>query len=310
MFGATLRKLTVLNLSVFLFLFICFGMLLYSYVARQLFDDVDVPMLRHIFAIFMVSLLLGTVVISLASYYLAKRALVPIKAAWEKQQQFTADASHELRTPLAIIKGNAELMLRHPEKTIAEESSLLSNIIRETRRMNRLIGTLLTLSRADADMAELKMERVMVKEVLANIFEIFEGLFAAQGIKLALKTEGALELYADKERLYQLLVILLDNALKYTFTAGKVSIICYEEAKRIHMEVRDTGCGIASEDLPFIFDRFFRGDKARSREKGGSGLGLSIAKWIVDKHGGEIRAESQLGAGTIFYIVLPIKLHR
>jgi signal transduction histidine kinase len=308
MFGATLRKLTFLNLGVFLFLFISFGMLLYSYVARQLFDDVDVLMLRHIFTIFMVSLLLGTVAISLASYYLARRALIPIKAAWEKQQQFTADASHELRTPLTIIRGNAELMLRHPEKTIAEESSLLSNIIRETLRMNRLIGTLLTLARADAQKAELRLERVSLREIFANVVEIFQGLFDHQGIKLVLSTEGQLELYADKERLHQLLIILLDNARKYTFTEGKVSIICYEEAKNIHIKVQDTGCGIAAEDLPYIFDRFFRGDKARSRESGGSGLGLAIAKWIVEKHGGEIKADSQLGVGTVFYITIPLNL--
>lgn len=308
MFGATLRKLTFLNLGVFLFLFVTFGMLLYSYVARQLFDDVDVLMLRHIFIIFVVSLLLGTVAISFASYYLARRALIPIKAAWEKQQQFTADASHELRTPLTIIRGNAELMLRHPEKTIAEESSLLSNIIRETMRMNRLIGTLLTLARADAQKAELRLERVKLREILANVIEIFQGLFDNQGTKLVLSTEGQLELYADKERLHQLLIILLDNAHKYTFTEGKISITCYEEAKSIHIKVKDTGCGIAAEDLPYIFDRFFRGDKARSRETGGSGLGLAIAKWIVEKHGGEIKADSQLGVGTVFNITIPQNL--
>ncbi|MCE5286736.1 MAG: HAMP domain-containing histidine kinase [Pelosinus sp.] len=308
MFGATLRKLTLLNLSVFLFLFVTFGMLLYSYVARQLFDDVDVLMLRHIFAIFIVSLLIGTVAISLASYYLARRALIPIKAAWEKQQQFTADASHELRTPLAIIKGNAELMLRHPDRTIAEEGSLISNIIRETLRMNKLIGTLLTLARADAQKAELKLERVSLREILENVIEIFQGLFEEQGIKLVLSTEGQLALYADKERLHQLFIILLDNARKYTVTTGKVSIICYEEAKRIHIQIKDTGCGISAADLPYVFDRFFRGDKARSRESGGSGLGLAIAKWIVDKHGGEIKAESQLGVGTVFYITIPLNL--
>jgi signal transduction histidine kinase len=308
MFGKTLRKLTLLNLSVFLFLFVSFGMLVYGYVARQLFGDVDILMLKHIFAIFVVSLLSGTMVISLASYYLARRALIPIRAAWEKQQQFTADASHELRTPLAIIRTNAELMLRHPEKTIADESKLLSNIIRETLRMNKLIAALLTLARADMGQAELNYTRVKLIEIIEDIAEFFDGLFKQQGIKLIVKTTGQLELTADKERLHQLFIILLDNALKYTFAGGKVSIICYEDMKDIHIQVKDTGCGIAAQDLPHIFDRFFRGDKARSRESGGSGLGLAIAKWIVDKHGGEIRAESQLGVGTIFYIIMPKNL--
>lgn len=308
MFGQTLRRLTLLNLSVFLFLFVTFGMLLYGYVARQLFDDVDVMMLRHIFSIFIVSLFCGTVAISFASYYLARRALIPIKAAWEKQQQFTADASHELRTPLAIIRSNAEFMLRHPEKTIAEESKLLSNILRETLRMNKLISSLLTLARTDSGRAELKVESTDFGEILKNIAEIFEEVFKQRGIKLAIKATGQLELYADKERLHQLLIILLDNALKYTFTGGKVSIICYEEMKYIHIQVMDSGCGIAEEDLPHIFDRFFRGDKARARESGGAGLGLAIAKWIVEKHGGEIRVESQLGVGSVFYITIPVNL--
>lgn len=308
MFGKTLRKLTFLNLSVFLFLFISFGMLLYSYVARQLFDDVDVPMLRHIFAIFVISLFLGTLIISLASFYLARRALIPIKAAWDRQQQFTADASHELRTPLAIIKGNAELMLRHPEHTIAEETRLLSNIIRETLRMNKLIGSLLTLARADADKSELRLERFKLNELFDNLTEVFQPLFEEQGVKLSLKIDKQLTLYADKERLHQLFIILLDNALKYTFTGGKVQIICYEESKRIKIQVKDSGCGIAKKDLPYIFERFFRGDKARTRDNGGMGLGLAIAKWIVEKHGGRIAAESQLGTGTVFYITIPINL--
>lgn len=308
MFGKTLRKLTFLNLSVFLFLFISFGMLLYSYVARQLFDDVDVPMLRHIFAIFVISLFLGTLIISLASFYLARRALIPIKAAWDRQQQFTADASHELRTPLAIIKGNAELMLRHPEHTIAEETRLLSNIIRETLRMNKLIGSLLTLARADADKSELRLERFKLNELFDNLTEVFQPLFEEQGVKLSLKIDKQLTLYADKERLHQLFIILLDNALKHTFIGGKVQIICYEESKRIKIQVKDSGCGIAKKDLPYIFERFFRGDKARTRDNGGMGLGLAIAKWIVEKHGGRIAAESQLGTGTVFYITIPINL--
>ncbi|HWR43812.1 HAMP domain-containing sensor histidine kinase [Sporomusa sp.] len=269
--------------------------------------DSEVSMLRHLLIIIASGLFAGILVIGLAGYYLARLALVPIQTAWDRQQQFVADASHELRTPLAVVKTNAELMLRHPEKTVEQESARVTNVLREAIRMNKLVSTLLTLARADANQLELQLKSVVVNEVVETVVEQFRPLVELKGLELNVSIEPQIELTADRERLHQLLVILLDNALKYTVPPGKITLTCSKLQNQVVLKVEDTGCGILPEDLPRVFGRFFRGDKARHRETGGAGLGLSIAQWIVEKHGGKIRAESTPNVGTQFYITLPVK---
>jgi len=270
--------------------------------------DSEVALLKNLLLIIVSGLVTGVLIILLAGYYLARRAMIPIQQAWEKQQQFVADASHELRSPIAVVKSNAELILRHPDHTVKEEGIRITNIIRETMRMTRLVASLLTLARADANQAELQLAPVNLNEVVAAAIEQFQPVAELKGIPLQLNLQDELWLLADKERLHQLLVILLDNALKYTPASGRILLSCQQQADSIAITVADTGYGIAPEDLPRIFDRFFRGDKARSREDGGTGLGLAIAKWIVEKHGGKIEAESQMGKGTRFNMVFPVKL--
>ncbi|HWR07466.1 HAMP domain-containing sensor histidine kinase [Sporomusa sp.] len=269
--------------------------------------DSEVAMLRQLLIIIASGLFAGILVIGLAGYYLARMALVPIQTAWERQQQFVADASHELRTPLTVVKTNAELMLRHPENTVEQESTRVTNILREAIRMNKLVSTLLTLARADANQLELQLKAVVINEVLETVVEQFRPLVELKGLELNVSIEPQIEITADRERLHQLLVILFDNALKYTSPPGKITITCSKLQNQVVLTVEDTGCGILSEDMPRVFDRFFRGDKARHRETGGAGLGLSIAQWIVEKHGGRIRVESAPNVGTQFYITLPLK---
>ncbi|QDR81049.1 sensor histidine kinase [Sporomusa termitida] len=269
--------------------------------------DSEVAMLGNLLIIIACGLFAGSVVIGLAGYYLARLALVPIQKAWERQQQFVADASHELRTPLAVVKTNAEIMLRHPENTVEQESSRVTNILREAIRMNKLVSTLLTLARADANQLELQLKACMVDDVVETVAEQFRPLFEIKGLELHVNIEPQIEITGDRERLHQLMVILLDNALKYTVPPGQITITCSRLQNQVLLKVADTGCGILPEDLARIFDRFFRGDKARHRETGGAGLGLSIAQWIVEKHGGRIRVESVPNVGTQFYITLPVK---
>lgn len=269
--------------------------------------DSELAMLRRFMFIIFIGQVIGMTAIVLGSYYLARRALVPIKAAWEKQQQFVADASHELRTPLAVIKSNAELLLRRPEHTIELETIRITNVIRETMRMSKLVSTLFTLARADTNEIEIETVSVNLNEVIATVAEQFEPLAQIQGITLQVECSDTIWLVADQERLHQLFVILLDNALKYTCQSGCIQVICRKQSNMVLIEVRDTGCGIKASDLPYIFDRFFRGDKVRSRKNGGAGLGLSIAKWIVDKHKGKIWVESEAGTGTQVYVTLPIE---
>jgi signal transduction histidine kinase len=267
--------------------------------------DSELSLLRNFLQIILTGLIIGMLAIVLAGYYLAKRALIPIISAWDKQQQFVADASHELRTPLAVIKSNAELLLRHPDRTIEDESFRITNVVRESMRMSKLVSTLLTLARADTNQLELHFTPVAINDVITSIAEQFKPLAELKGIELEVTLCDTVELTADKERLQQLIVILLDNAIKYTPAGGNIKLSCRKQVNSVNLLIEDTGAGIAPQDLPRIFDRFYRGDKARSREQGGSGLGLAIAKWIVEAHGGKIKAESEVGVGTQFQLTLP-----
>ena len=267
--------------------------------------DSEVAILRRFMLIILSALVVGMMLIIPTGYYLARRALVPIQAAWDKQQQFVADASHELRTPLTVVKSNAELLLRHPAHTIEEETIRITNVIRETIRMSKLVSTLFTLARADANQLELQVAPLVLNDVIIDVAEQFQPLAEMKNIILQVDMKDEIELVADKERLHQLFVILLDNAIKYT-SHGSIDLVCHKQANMVFIQVVDTGCGIETEDLPKVFDRFFRGDKVRSREAGGAGLGLAIAHWIVEKHGGKIWATSEIGVGTQFHINLPI----
>lgn len=269
--------------------------------------DSEVRLLKKFLLLILGGLVIGMAVIILAGYFLARRAMIPIQASWDKQQQFVADASHELRTPLTVIRTNAEMVLRHPDHPVEEESPRITNIIREAMRMTKLVSNLLVLARADANQEEIHVTTVDVTEVLKTVVQQFGPLAEMRSIELTDEIQSDLTLLADKERLHQLVVILLDNALKYTPDKGTITVFCYKAGNNIQLNVEDTGCGISPEDLPRIFDRFFRSDKARSRESGSTGLGLAIAKWIVERHGGKISAESEVGQGTKIKVILPVK---
>ncbi len=269
--------------------------------------DSEAAMLRRLLMIILGATAAGMLAAVVAGYFLAGRALVPVRSAWEKQQQFVADASHELRTPLAVIKTNAELLLRYPDRTIRDESVRLTNVVREAGRMSRLVATLLTLARADAGQPELAAEDVRLDGLAAAAAEQFRPLAEQKGVSLGVAAKESVTLRADRERLQQLLVILLDNAVKFTPSGGSVSVTCRRQSGQAYLTVADTGSGIPPEDVPRIFDRFFRGDRSRSRGDGGVGLGLAIARWIVESHGGRIKAESTVGAGTKIIVSLPLK---
>lgn len=269
--------------------------------------DTETALLRRLLTIILASTVAGMLAVIIAGYFLARHALVPVKKAWERQQQFVADASHELRTPLTVIKTNAELLLRYPDRTVSEESVRISNVVRETARMSRLVATLLTLARADAGHPELVREAVRLDELVQAAAGQFAPLAGQKGVALEVAADDGLTLNADRERLQQLLVILLDNAVKYTPPGGRITLACRRQSGQFLLTVADTGRGIPPADVPRIFDRFFRGDRARSRGESGAGLGLAIARWIVESHGGKIRAESAVGQGTTIFVTLPVK---
>ncbi len=272
----------------------------FLYHAENKIED-PVTFFHRSFMIILTSLIL----IFLGGWFISGKALVPIKKAWQKQMDFTADASHELRTPLAVIQTNLELIMGNPEETVESQTKWLENILIENKRMTKLVEDLLTLSRADANQQTLDVSSFRIDKVLDQAAESFKPLAKNKFITLNIDTNKKISFIGDQSRMYQLIVILLDNAIKYTDAGGKVTLALKQKEKSVVILISDTGEGIESEHLTKIFDRFYRVDKARARNIGGSGLGLSIAKWIVEAHHGSIDVRSYPDQGTHFTITLP-----
>lgn len=262
------------------------------------------------------SILLGTlsfgglIYLALAFYgslFLANRALLPIKTSWQKQQDFVADASHELRTPLTVIQTSLELVRGNPQETIEDQSKWLENIQIETKRMSKLVDDLLFLARADSEEQPLDMKNFDLSAMLRSTLDSLEAITSLHEIVLEFSLEDKLLFYGDESRLRQLIIILMDNALKHTPPKGVIRLSALNSGPSLEITVTDTGEGIEPEHLGRIFERFYRVDQARSKQTGGTGLGLSIAAWIVKVHHGRINVSSHVGQGTTFVINLPHK---
>ena len=261
--------------------------------------------LRRLLIIILTGCGIGLILALIAGYILARRALRPIQQSWEKQQEFVSDASHELRTPLAIIQSRIEILLQAPQLKIQDKLKDISVILQENRRLSKLVSNLLTLARSDNGHIEVKQDSLLLNELIPKVVEPFEETASYQGKKLTLDmAHYPIKIFGDKEKIHQLLVILLDNAMKFTNENGKIALKCGVEAHQPFITVTDNGFGISKENLPRIFDRFFQADPSRSSEKG-TGLGLSIAKWIVDKHRGRIIVESEVFKGTTIKVLFP-----
>ncbi|MBZ4654945.1 MAG: integral rane sensor signal transduction histidine kinase [Peptococcaceae bacterium] len=261
--------------------------------------------LRNLLAALIVSGLIGLALTFFGSLFLADRALIPIKKSWQRQKDFIADASHELRTPLAVIQTNLELVLDNPRETVESQFKWLENIQIENKRMTKLVDDLLFLARADfheemQDMACFPLD-LAVKEALAP----FEPVAVKKGITLESSIVPNLSILGNETRLKQLIVILLDNAIKYTPAGGSIVLELKDKGSHIEISVQDSGEGIETVHLEKIFERFYRVDKARSRQSGGTGLGLAIAECIVKEHRGTIKVFSTPGQGTTFQVSLP-----
>ncbi|QNK39150.1 HAMP domain-containing sensor histidine kinase [Caproicibacter fermentans] len=226
-----------------------------------------------------------------------------IQESYEKQNRFVSDASHELRTPLSVVSGYANLLRRWGSGSpdVLEES--VEKIIEETGNMQQLVDRLLFLARADRKTQHVRFERFSVTDMMREVAE--ETRMIDEEHRLTENMEEGVFLTADYALLKQAMRAIVDNSMKYTPPEGAISISCREQNGLVELEVADTGIGISEKDLPHIFDRFYKADEARTRGKGSSGLGLSIAKWIVERHRGEIRVSSRPGNGTKFTVCLP-----
>ena len=223
-----------------------------------------------------------------------------------EMRRFTADASHELRTPLTAIRTEAEVALGKPA-ILAEHQHLLGSILEECERLTRLTDQLLALSREDAGVAHQVRKPVKLLPLVRGVVENMRPLAEAKAIDLRIECDGSILVNGDEARLRQVFYNLLDNAIKYTPQEGRIEVQLGEVDKVAVAVVRDTGLGIAAEHLPFVFDRFYRVDKARCRAEGGTGLGLSIVRSIVAGHGGQIELASALGQGTTCTLKLPVR---
>ncbi|MDY2528404.1 HAMP domain-containing sensor histidine kinase [Weissella confusa] len=251
-----------------------------------------------IFALSEIALLLMAVALTRAN-------MRPIMRAWSQQRTFVADAAHEFKTPMTVIQNNLERMLERPNDTVMDQVENVANALTEVRHLNNLTGDLLTLSQADADVPLFAFADMDLAKVAREVGDIFEFTAEEKGQTLRVDVPETLPIVGDAQRLRQLLVILTDNAQKYAGEGADVMISATQTNSSIKLQVSDTGKGVPDADKQRLFDRFYRVDKARSRSTGGHGLGLAIAKWVVQGHRGTIEVLDNQPHGTIFSMTLP-----
>ena len=248
----------------------------------------------------------GLTAFFIISLFLSAWALRPVERAWERQRRFVADASHELKTPLTVILANTGILLSHREETIESERQWVENTKEEAGRMKTLVDELLFLARIDGAHKPTLMPLDLSDVVMSRLLP-FESVAYEQGLTLDSRVEPGILVTGDAGQLGQLTAILLDNACKYADREGRVTLTLDTAQSMARLRVHNTGAPIPPAQLEHLFERFYRADDSRCREKGGYGLGLSIAQSIVETHKGKITVRSG-EEGTVFTVLLP--LHR
>ncbi|MCM3161252.1 cell wall metabolism sensor histidine kinase WalK [Metabacillus litoralis] len=278
----------------------------YLYIGQNITDLSD--LLRGLIIILGITALIFSGIAFYFSRVMSRRAMVPISTAFRRQQEFVADASHELRTPLSVMMSSLDILEMEDDQRNNMSSRMIGNLKDEVKRMTGLVGDLLLLARSDTDDPHaISFEVFDIQPVADRTVQAFEPHALEKNIKLEFEGVSSLTIFGNKERITQLLYILLDNAIKYSQQNGRVQLSISSEKDSAVISVSDDGIGMDEKELPHIFERFYRVDKARTRQHGGHGLGLSIAKWIVDLHNGKISLISKLNDGSTFIVKLPLK---
>ncbi len=255
--------------------------------------------------------LIALIIASVFGHIMAGRAIIPLKEAYEKQKQFAADASHELRTPLAVVMASADLLMADPSIDNPFLKEVIGDVKSEVKKMTQLVSDLLMVARSDNNALKVKIQRVDLGDLLEQNVRMMTPLAEKKEISLVGGNFRKVMIDCDEQKIKQLILILVDNAIKYTPNGGNVTVEMGEEtAQKVYFFVKDSGIGIAPEDQKKIFERFYRVDKARSREMGGNGLGLSIATEILRIHSGKIFVDSEPGQGTTFTVELKRNLEK
>ena len=277
-----------------------------KYIQLLINVDSEIVLVKNYLRIISYAVVFGIIISGIASLILSKKTLKPIQDVLKKQTEFVQNASHELRTPLTIIQAKQELLLQEPNAKIIDKSEEISLTLNETKRLSKLTKDLMILARGTENKADkLVKEDINIDEFIKVRIAPYIDIAGAQEKQLILELDCNKEISLDTNKIHQLLVILLDNAIKYTEIGDKIKIKTSYKDNKCVIEIIDTGIGISDKGLNHVFDRFYREDGARSRETGGSGLGLSIASMIVSSHNGTIKATHNQPKGTIFTVKLP-----
>ncbi len=265
---------------------------------------------EQLFWILVIGGMLTLILIGLGGFWLTQKAIEPIEASFLQLKQFTADASHELRSPLTAIKASVDVMRNHPERIHPKDAKKLVAIAGATLQMNQTLEDLLFLARADVDpdvpVGDRQLTPISLNQILQNCFVLLEPLANEKKIVFQSKFRSKITIMGDVAQLSRLFSNLLENALQYTPEEGRVSLDLDKQNRFAVISVRDTGIGIAPEQISKVFDRFWRANKARSRREGGTGLGLAISQAIAKRHGGKIVVTSELNIGSCFTVRIPI----
>jgi signal transduction histidine kinase len=262
-------------------------------------------------AAFGAAALFAVAMVAAGGWILARKSAAPVERAIDDMRRFMADAAHELRTPLTVLRTRAEVALQRPRESAQYEEALKA-IERESDRLGHVVEDLLTLARADAGERPIERRRVFLDDLVVDAADSARVMAERRSIRLEIEDFREAPVDGDPSLLRQLVLILLDNAVKYTPPQGEVRVRVGPDGDHCVLVVTDTGIGIPSDQLGRVFDRFYRGDAARTRTPGdageseGAGLGLSIARWIADEHGATIRMQSTPGQGTRVTVQFPV----
>jgi signal transduction histidine kinase len=270
-----------------------------SYLSRQMGAIKD-----RLYRELIIANLAVIAVFMVLSYLLAERLFEPLEKALERERNFVADASHELRTPLTAINSICEVTLRSSNNTADDYKDALSQVFEESQRLSTTINDLLFLSKGDSQSIKLNLARVDLVQIVEKVAKAMQFVADKKGVRIEtyLPKKGVF-INADEDKIKQLLTILLDNASKYSKKDSRI-LVKLDKKQKIKLSVQDFGPGIDPQDLPHVFERFYRSDK--SRTESGSGLGLSIAKWIAETHKIKLGAKSRVGKGSTFNLVFGV----
>lgn len=256
--------------------------------------DSEISSLRQLIFVFIIGILISLIITYYLAVYLTKKALIPIETAWNNQAKFIQDASHELRTPISIISSKLERMLKHPNSTISDEVETIADAMSEIRRSKKMISDLLSLTKEEA-ITKLNITEVNIKNFIKDICVDYVDIADIQEKRFEMNFNLKNEIiFTDENKLRQLLLIFIDNAFKYTKENDFIAInINQKDNVYTEIFIIDSGVGIKQEDIPYIFDRFFRSENVRDKDIDGSGIGLSIAKMIAINLGAEISVKCE-----------------